>query len=119
MECDTERERRREPATLQIVPRRPVFLLAARSPPVILNSGTGARAALPPAAGLEFPSELATGPPPAPLRPGEVAVPYGTGFGATEPAARTGELAPERRPLSASDVRVTLGRSELAPGDIT
>ena len=118
VECDTERERRSESASFQIVPRRPVFLLAARRPPVILSSRIGGRSALPPATGLEFPSELATGPLPAPLRPGEVAVLYGTGFGATGPVVRTGELAPERRRLSASEVRVWLGGSELAPGDI-
>ena len=116
VECGTEREQRSAPASFLIASRRPVFVLAARNPPVILNSKPGTPQ--PPAVGLEFPAEPATGPLPAPLSPGEIAVLYATGFGATEPALQTGELAPERRPVSAEQVRVWLGGAELAPDEI-
>lgn len=109
VECNTARERRSEPATFLIAARRPVFLLAARNPPVILNSRPGTRPVLPSAIGLEFSDELTTGPLPAPLRQGEVAVLYGTGFGATDPAIRTGDLSSGLRPVSADEIKVWLG----------
>lgn len=116
VECDSDQERRSEPASFQVAPRRPVFLLAARNPPVILNSKPGTP--LPPAVGLEFPAAPATGPLPASLSSGEVAVLYATGFGATEPPLRTGELAPQQGPVSADEVRVWIGGAELASDEI-
>ena len=108
--CDDPNEVRSNEATVDISAVQPVFFLLSQAPPIVAGHRSDET--------LVGPANLLPGVSTSPAAPGDVVSLFGTGFGPVDPPLETGETAREERRLTATNISVHLGETEIPAADV-
>ena len=108
--CDDPNEVRSNEATVDISAVQPVFFLLSQAPPIVAGHRSDET--------LVGPANLLPGVATSPAAPGDVVSLFGTGFGPVDPPLETGETAREERRLTATNISVHLGETEIPAADV-